>query len=139
MDLGSLVANVIRIGLYPTPKKKKRKQGFSIVTHKLVSSSSQNINPKSYTDAKSLHLWHYQENNFDGPPPKLRNNYRYPRSHRGYKARQKWVTTKVGNRNFKHPMGMHSRDREFFLRGGEANKSTDENITLGRERPTKVG
>jgi hypothetical protein len=49
------------------------------------------------------------------------------------------VTIKVGNGNSKHPMGMHSRDREFFFRGGEANKSMDENITLGRERPTKVG
>jgi hypothetical protein len=45
----------------------------------------------------------------------------------------------VGNINSKHPMGMHSRDWEFFLRGGEANKSTDENITLGREGATKVG
>jgi hypothetical protein len=43
------------------------------------------------------------------PPPKLRDNNRYPCSHRRYKARQKWVTIKVGNRNSKHPMGMHSR------------------------------
>jgi hypothetical protein len=57
MALGSLVGNVIRT-FYPNFKN-KIKYGFSAVTHKLVSSSSQNINPKSYTHAKSLHSWHY--------------------------------------------------------------------------------